>query len=239
MSDAAPAASDTVLTAAAPAPAEAPAAAPASAPAAAPVAPAEPSSLLTDEPAAKPTEEAKPELTDAEKAEAEKAAKEAEKPQGAPEQYEDFKLPENFQADAAVLDGFKVIAKDLGLTQEAAQKLVDFQTAQAVKNAQGYGTALQTHVDTVAKEWATTAQADPEIGGAKFAENVAVAKQALDTFGTPELKTLLKESRIGNHPEVIRLLFKAGKAISQDGYVPGRAASAAKDTASTLYGTTK
>lgn len=233
MSDAATAASDTVLTADATATADAGATS-TDATTAATSTSADASTVLTDD-AAATTGDAKTDDT-ADAAKTDDAKKDDAK--GAPEQYEDFKLPENFQADAAALDGFKVIAKDLGLTQEAAQKLVDFQTAQAVKNAQGYGTALQTHVDTVAKEWATTAQADPEIGGAKFAENVAVAKQALDTFGTPELKTLLKESRIGNHPEVIRLLFKAGKAISQDGYVPGRASSAAKSAADVLYGPT-
>ena len=35
----------------------------------------------------------------------------------------------------------------------------------------------------------------------------------LDQLGTPELQTLLNESGLGNHPEVIRLLYKAARAL--------------------------
>lgn len=222
MSDAA--ASDTVLTDDATATPDAGAAATvdATAPAA--------TTVLTDDASAEP---AKVELTDAQKAE---AAAEAAKTAGAPEVYADFTLPENFKSDESTIGKFKEIAKELGLTQEAAQKLVEFQATQSSTNVQAFGTAMQAHVDKTANEWATAAKADPEYGGEKFNENLGIAKQALDKFGTPELKTLLKESRMGNHPEVIRMLVKAGKAISQDGFVPGRSAAAPKDAASVLYG---
>ena len=38
-------------------------------------------------------------------------------------------------------------------------------------------------------------------------------------FGTDALKSLLTESGLGNHPEVIRFMYRAGKAISEDSYV--------------------
>jgi hypothetical protein len=233
MSDAAaPAASETVLTTEAPAPAAAPGVAAAPAPAAAPAA----ETLLTPE-APKPDDAPKPEPTAEEKAAAEAQAKKDGENKGAPEVYADFKLPETFKVDEPVMGEFKTLAKELGLTQEAAQKLVDMQAKLQTGNATAFTENLQAHVEKTASEWATAAKTDPEYGGAKFDENVAVAKQALDTFGTPELKALLKESRLGNHPEVIRFMFKAGKSISQDGFVPGRASSAAKNTADVLYGT--
>lgn len=236
MSDAAaaPAASETVLTAEASAPAAAPAPAEAPAPAPAPAA----DTVLTTE-APKPDGASKPELTDAEKAAAEEKAKKDGEAKGAPEEYAEFKLPETFKVDEPLMGEFKTLAKELGLSQEAAQKLVDMQAKLQAGNASAFTETLQAHVDKTAGEWRTAAKADPEYGGVKFDENVAIAKQALDAFGTPELKALLNESRLGSHPEVIRFMFKAGKAISQDGFVPGRAGSAAKDTASTLYGSTK
>jgi len=230
--EAAPAASETVLTTEAPATAAAPAAAPASAPAHG----AE-TVLTTDE--SKTTETPKPTLTAEEQAAADAQAKKDDEAKGAPEAYTDFKLPENFKANDQFLGEFKNIAKELNLSQEQAQKLVDLQTKEGANTAQRFTSELQAHVDKTATGWATAAKADPEYGGEKFTENVAIAKQALDTFGTPELKNLLKESRLGSHPEVIRFMFKAGKAISQDGFVPGRSASASKDAASTLYGSTK
>lgn len=227
MSEAAPA-GETILTTEA-----APAAAPAVASAPAP----EASTLLTADPAAPAAAPAvAAELTDAQKAEAAEAAKTAEPKVGAPEVYEDFKLPDNFKANEAVLTEFKAVAKELGLTQEAAQKLVEFQTSQSVKSAQAVTTEMQAHVERTATEWAATAKADPEYGGEKFAENMGLASAALKAFGNPELKTLLNESRLGNHPELVRFMVKAGKAISQDGFVSGRAGTGTpKDAASTLY----
>lgn len=236
MSDAA-AASDTVLTTDAAVSTDAGVATSTDAATAAATTTAADTVLTTDAP--KTDDAAKPEPTAEEKAAAEaKAAKDAEV-KGAPDAYTDFKLPDTFKVDEPVMGEFKTLAKELGLTQEAAQKLVDMQAKLQTGNATAFTETLQAHVEKTASEWVTAAKADPEFGGAKFDENVAVAKQALDTFGTPELKNLLKESRLGSHPEVIRLLFKAGKAISQDGFVPGRASSAAKDTATALYGSTK
>jgi len=54
----------------------------------------------------------------------------------------------------------------------------------------------------------------------KLAESLGTAKKALDAFGTPELQTLLNESGLGNHPEIIRFMVRAGRAISQDTFVP-------------------
>ncbi len=230
MSEAAAPASDTILTAEAPATAETPAVV--SAPA------AEAATLLTTDPATT-TEAPKTEGTEAKADDAKTAEqKKDEAKTGAPEEYADFKLPDNFKANESTLTEFKAVAKDLGLTQEAAQKLVDFQTAQSAKTVQAFSDEMQSHVDKTAKEWATAAKADKEYGGEEFDKNMGFASAALKAFGTPELKTLLNESRLGNNPEVVRFMVRAGKAISQDGFIPGRASSAAKDAASVLYGST-
>lgn len=65
-------------------------------------------------------------------------------------------------------------------------------------------------------EWVDQAKADKEFGGSKFDENLAVANSALDAVGTPELKTLLRTTGFGNHPEVIRAFVKVGKALGED-----------------------
>lgn len=229
-------ASDSASTSA-PAPAAAPssAAAPPAAPAPAP-APAA-STLLTDDgskpgagsegddDAGKPKDDGKPK-TDDDKA----------KDEGAPPEYADFTLPENVKLDEPVMGEFKTIAKELNLSQAAAQRLVDLQVKTQQGNAQAFTQGLQQHVESIKTEWEKAAKADPEFGGEKFEESKAIAAKALETFGTPALKELLRESRLGSHPEVVRLLFKAGQAISQDGFVPGRAASADRSTADVLYG---
>ncbi|MFY3334675.1 protease [Achromobacter xylosoxidans] len=179
----------------------------------------------------KPAVEAKP---DGEQSKGEGVKpKTDDKQAGAPEQYEDFAAPEGVQLDAELVGDLKTVAKELNLSQKDAQRVADLgpklvQKLQG-KQAEAFAQIRQT--------WADQAKADKEYGGEAFAENLGAAKKALDSFGTPELRTLLNESGIGNHPELIRFMVRAGKAISSDTFVAGekRGASASKDPAKTLY----
>lgn len=134
--------------------------------------------------------------------------------QGAPEQYEEFKAPEGQQFDPEVINNFKEVAKDLNLSQEAAQKMLD-------KMGPVVAQRQMQQVEHLRNQWAEQSTADKEFGGDKLGENLEVARKALDSFGSPELKSLLNESGLGNHPEFIRLLYRAGKAISEDSFVGG------------------
>lgn len=131
---------------------------------------------------------------------------------GAPEKYGDFKLAEGVEMDKAMLEGFLPVAKELGLSQEQAQKLVDFQS-QYVAHAQK---AQQEAWDTMQADWVKAAKSDKEIGGPAFNDTVGFASKAIAKFGTPELKAALDATGVGNHPEFIRVFAKIGKAMSED-----------------------
>jgi hypothetical protein len=141
---------------------------------------------------------------------------EGDKP-GAPEKYE-FKPQEGRVYDDAIIAVYSDAARELNLSNEDAQKLLD-------KVAPVMAERQLAQIDAVKTEWESSAKIDKEFGGDKLTENLGTAKKALEAFGTPELKTLLNESGLGNHPEVIRLLFRAGKAISEDKFVGGRQAA--------------
>lgn len=135
---------------------------------------------------------------------------EAKTPEGAPESY-DFGETE---LDGEVLSAFSEVAKELNLTQEAASKVLD-------KMAPVMQARQAAQFEAARNEWAEQSKADQEFGGEKLQENLGFAKRAMDAYATPELKTLLNESGLGNHPEVIRFFVKAGKAISEDTVVTG------------------
>jgi hypothetical protein len=135
------------------------------------------------------------------------------KPEGAPESY-DFKAPEGTTYDNVLLDNFSNAAKDANLTQDAAQKLLD-------KLAPSVAARQAEQIEALKTQWADETKADKEIGGEKLQENLAVAKKAMDTFATPELRKLFDDTGLGNNIGVIRFLVKAGKAISEDTFVSG------------------
>lgn len=152
-------------------------------------------------------------------------------PKGAPEAYEEFTAPEGVELDAEVLDEFKGLAKDLNLPQDKAQQVIDLGSKMMLKFAE----QQQSVVAEARTVWANEAKADKELGGEKFNENLAVAKEALKAFGTPELTQLLNESGLGNHPEVLRMFYRAGKAISEDSILSGSSGNATVDPAKRMY----
>jgi len=134
--------------------------------------------------------------------------------EGAPETYEFNRQVADApqELDPEVITAFGEVAKDLNLPQEAAQKVLD-KVAPVIQARQAKA------IEEVKVNWANDSQADKEFGGENFDSNLTVAKSALDTFGNDALKSLLAETGFGNHPEIIRFMYRAGQAISEDSYV--------------------
>lgn len=134
-----------------------------------------------------------------------------------PDKYE-FAPIEGVTFDDKQLETASAVFKELGLTQDQASKLTGMQ-AEMRKAADAKIVA-----DYAASQEAfrKASETDKEYGGTAFKENVALAKKALDRFGTPELRTALDELGVGSHPEVVRAFVRIGKAMSEDGLTLGQ-----------------
>ena len=158
-------------------------------------------------------------------------------PQGAPESYAEFTVPEGFTLNTDLGTELTALAKELNLPQATAQKLVDI----GVKQAQGFVASMKSGVEAAKAQWAEAVRSDAEIGGANLGPNMAVAKKALVAFGTPELTGLLNQTGLSQNPEFLRLLFRVGSAISEDTLVDGDGGGAGggkpavRDHASRMY----
>jgi len=156
-----------------------------------------------------------------------------------PETYE-LEAPGGFSIDPQALAAATPVFRELGLSNEQANKLMPV----AAKFAAGLSDKLnaqilsQVHADR--KAWLDTAMADREIGGANWKQTLAKGAFALDNLGFPKgspFRVLLDESGLGNHPEMIRAWAKVGRAIGEDGdFVRGAGGfRTRRDTAETLY----
>lgn len=153
------------------------------------------------------------------------------KAEGAPEKYE-FSAPEGTELDKAAVEQFEPIARELNLSQEQAQKLVDLYGSKVMPQL------MKQQAESWQKQvadWGTAAKEDKEIGGDKFGANLEKAKQAMGTFATPELREFLESSGMGNHPEMIRLMVKVGAAMSEDNLVTSNE-KGQRSAADVLYG---
>lgn len=154
-----------------------------------------------------------------------------EGPQGAPEEYADFAVPDGMEINTELLEQATPLFKELGLSQIQSQKLVDMYAAQQQAEAQA---SSESYSQTV-KDWVDEAKSDTEIGGDKFDENVGIAKRGIDKFGTPKLVEVLEQTGLGSHPEFIRLFTRVGKLISEDDPGSGEPPVDATDPATVLY----
>lgn len=135
-----------------------------------------------------------------------------EKPEGAPEEYEPFTAPEGMTLDEELLGEFSPMAKDMNLTQEQAQKMVDMgaQLAQKIQNQQ------EVALKTKQRDWREAVKKDADMGGANLQTTLKDADKGLKFAGDDEFISLVKGSWLGDHPGVIRFLAKVGKTISED-----------------------
>lgn len=90
-----------------------------------------------------------------------------ETPPGAPEKYA-FTAPEGQELDTSALAQFEPVARELNLTQEQAQKLVDVypKVLAGVQQQQAESWQKQT------EDWTAAVKADKDIGGDKLASNL-------------------------------------------------------------------
>lgn len=163
-------------------------------------------------------------------ADGDKPEDEEQKQEGAPEKYK-FTAGEGVELDADALKDFEPVARDLNLTNEQAQKLVDAYPKILAGVQQRQAEAWQKQTEG----WAETVKADKEIGGDKLTANLSAAQRALDQFGTPELKEYLNATGLGNHPDLVKTFVKIGKAMSEDGMVDG-SNQGQRSAAEVLYG---
>lgn len=91
------------------------------------------------------------------------------------------------------------------------------------------------------KTWVDEALADKEIGGEALKTTVIPAvSKFLDAYGDPKVREALNITGAGNHPAIIRTLYRAAKALTEGGHVAGNPTGSSPKRAATtgqaLYG---
>lgn len=123
----------------------------------------------------------------------------------------EIKFPEGVTPDPKILGAFTALAADAGLDSAKAQKFADFYSGML---AEQENTAIEMHNKQL-DDYAAAARADKEIGGVDFDKNLAIAQKTLMRF-SPDAAKALRDSPLGNHPAILKLLVKVGKAAGED-----------------------
>ena len=127
-----------------------------------------------------------------------------------PEQYE-LNIPEKYGDEARGV--FVEMAKDLGLSQEQTQKMIDRYGAEMGRQEQ---IRLEARNAQVLK-WHAELKNDPEFGGQNFGANVEYYRRGvrhIDPKG--ELTAILEQSGYGSHPVVVKAIAQIGREVGED-----------------------
>ena len=159
--------------------------------------------------------------------------KKAEKPEG--EEIVISKPDESLLSDAD-MESIAAYSKAQGLSKEAEQKLVEYQSGVLGKHADEQMTAHERQVSG----WSEECKVDKEIGGENYEKSVELAKRVVHKFGSDKFLESLNETGFGNNPEVVRCFARIGQAMASDTLVKGGAQVAGeRSMADIFYGNHK
>jgi len=132
------------------------------------------------------------------------------KPEGAPEKYESFTVPEGFKLDEARVTDMSNLFKELNLTQGNAQKLVDAYC----KYAQEQASAQQNADMEMRKTWRNEIRSRSD-----FREQRALMEKGFRLLvKTDKQKALFAntDSWLSDSPELFDLFVSAGRLVAED-----------------------
>lgn len=146
---------------------------------------------------------------------------------GPPETYADFTLPENYTLDPKAVEAVTPLFKELGLTQEQAQKLISFQAERDIAAAKGPA----TEYENLRKDWKAKIEADPDVRGAVMdgktgveAVKIGISK-TLAAIGDPvltqEFKAAMDLTGAGDNPAFIKAMWKLSAFVTEGKHVSG------------------
>jgi hypothetical protein len=119
-------------------------------------------------------------------------------------------LPEGTMWDEEAQDGFLNAAHKAGLNADQVKGILgwygEYSKDVDMKGERG----IREVSDTLRKDW-----------GERFDSNIALTQKAVAKLGGLELQTVLDTTGLGNHPDLIRAFFRAGKMMEEHNYIAG------------------
>lgn len=151
---------------------------------------------------------------------------EGKPPEGAPDKYTDFKLPEGLKLEPKILEEATAVFKGLNLSQEAAQSLVDFHA----KQLQSVTEAPFKAVTDLKTNWESSLKStygkDIEPGG----KVITSISRMIDTF-PPTIASGFREAMdltlAGSNPAFVAAFYELSQRLSEGKTVKGNGPSPA------------
>lgn len=126
--------------------------------------------------------------------------------------YGGLTVPEGYAIDQAAMAELTPLLTEAKATPETAQKFIDMHVAQLEKMR---ANAIKEEQETV-RAWEEALKNDPDIGGAKLDENLALGKKVLLKYGSPELTEALETFHLGSYTPFVKFVVALAKEVRPD-----------------------
>lgn len=126
-----------------------------------------------------------------------------------PDGYE-ASMPEGMEVDEGLMGAYREAALTAGMTQEQFQAGLDVYNAHAAAQMQAAGQVEEERIDQLKDEW-----------GNRFNDRIGAARDAVRKLGDPELVEMLEQTRLGNHPVMIKFFHRLSRTVSEDAFLSG------------------
>lgn len=167
------------------------------------------------------------ELDEEEETKEPKEPKESNESKGIPEEYR-FDMPDGFVVNEANIEKISTTFKEMNLTNDQAQKLVNME-------AEYIQELMQSQTDeynNTIKDWEQ--QSIKELGP-NYKDEITHGKKFRDTFFSKETVQLLDSIGILNHPLVVKDFVNGGKKLTKNRLVNESPINQQRTAASVLY----
>jgi hypothetical protein len=141
-------------------------------------------------------------------------------PPGAPDTYSNWNVPEGWQIQDEANTQINTMFKDIGLSQEAGQRLVDFYVQKTEEAAQ----APYKMYEQMRKDWRDEVAKDPDIGGRLDQVRQTIGR-AINSLGDARLAQSFREAMdltgAGDNPAFIRAFYRFAQRLTEQTHVVG------------------
>lgn len=147
-----------------------------------------------------------------------------------PEDYV-FQFSPETVVDTLLIDEFKRFAFEQNMSLENARLMARFYE----KYVLGQSKKQSQEQEELLKSMQKACEEDSEFGGMGFYDNMRYARAAILRFDDGSLAKILNDTGFGSHPEVVRFMYRVGRALAEKEMPRAKESPAERSVAELFY----
>lgn len=137
---------------------------------------------------------------------------------GKPDRYDysSVELPENYCYNEELLNEFNELAGKYNLSQKSANELMSVAVKLTKLMNDNYSKTMAEQNREKINNYKQLLNVDSEIGGSNLSRTMNTANLAYSEFANADVQSLLTETGLNCHPQIVKMFYNIGKRMQND-----------------------